>query len=254
MSSINAAAIAAKHRGNAEGSVRVLGQTAAVAGISGALLLALKAMVLVSPAVLPGSDGLDALGRPNAVTAPVEPAPVVFEPASSSAPVGASERTAPTVTRTVVLPTPTTSTPVVVDKPSTTPTKPNTPSTPSTPTKPAGASSSVGTVTKPVTDLVDGVLPGVGTTVGGVVDTVGGTADGLVDTVNGATGNLLKPVTDTVGLGSSQEAKQGLVPTLGNTLGNVVGGVTGSTGASGQQSGGLLGGGGLLGTGLLGKK
>lgn len=253
MSSINTAAIAAKHRGNAEGSVRVLGQTAAVAGISGALLLALKAMVLVSPAVLPGSDGLDALGRPNAVTAPVEPAPVVFEPASSSAPVGASERTAPTVTRTVVLPTPTTSTPVVVDKPGT-PTKPSTPSTPSTPSKPADTSSSVGTVTKPVTDLVDGVLPGVGTTVGGVVDTVGGTADGLVDTVNGTTGNVLKPVTDTLGVGSSQEAKKGLVPSLGTTVDGVVGTVAGSTGTSGQQSGGLLGGGGLLGTGLLGKK
>jgi hypothetical protein len=45
-----------------------------VAGISGALLLALKAMVLVAPVVLPHGTGLDSLGRvaPNtAVVAPV---------------------------------------------------------------------------------------------------------------------------------------------------------------------------------------
>lgn len=241
MSSINAAAITAKHKGSAEGSVRVLGQTAAVAGISGALLLALKALVLVAPAVLPGGDGLDALGRPNAVVAPE--VPVVFTPAASDMPIGASERTAPSITRTVVIPTTTTVTkPVTTTNPSTPTT--NNPSTPSTPVeKPA---SSVGTVTKPVTDLLDGIVPGVGTTVGGVVDTVGGTADGLVDTVNGATGSVLKPVTDTLGVGSGAAAEQGLVPTLGNTVGNVVGGVTG-----GSQGGGLLGGssngGGLLG-------
>jgi hypothetical protein len=240
-----AAAISAKHR-NAEGSVRVLGQTAAVAGISGALLLALKAMVLVSPAVLPGSDGLDALGRPNAV-APVEaPAvPVTFEPAAANTPVGHSERT---VSHTVTVPTTTTTKPVTVTKP-TTPAK--TPSTPSTPAAPAGPASSVGHVTKPVTDLVDGVLPGVGTTVGGVVDTVGSTADGLVDTVNGATGGVLKPVTDTLGVGSSTEAKSGLVPQLGDTLNSTLGGVTGSLLGGGSSSGSTTTNKGLLG-GLLG--
>lgn len=240
MSSINAAAITAKHKGNAEGSVRVLGQTAAVAGISGALLLALKAMVLVSPAVLPGGDGLDALGRPQAVAAAEAPVPVVFTPAAAEAPVGHSERT---VTRTVTIPT-TTTKPVTTTTPTTTDN--SNPSTPTTPTAPAGPASGVGKVTKPVTDLVDGVLPGVGTTVGGVVDTVGSTADGLVDTVNGATGGVLAPVTDTLGLGTTEKAKDGLVPQLGNTLGNVTGSLLGggaSSGTqSGTQSGGLLGG------------
>ena len=238
------AAVSAKHR-NAEGTARVLGQTAAVAGISGALLLALKAMVLVSPAVLPHGADLDALGRPNAV-APVEApaAPVTFEPAAVSTPVGSSEHA---VTRTVTIPT-TTTKPVTVTKPST-PSTPNKPSTPSTPSTPQGPGSTLGQTTKPVTDLLDGVVPGVGSTVGGVVDTVGSTADGLVDTVNGATGSVLKPVTDTVGLGSSNEAKGGLLPTVGNTLDNVVGGVTGSTG-TGSSSGGLLGGV----TGILGGK
>jgi hypothetical protein len=238
-----AAAISAKHR-NAEGSVRVLGQTAAVAGISGALLLAHMAMVLVSPAVLPGSAGLDALGRPQAV-APVEaPAvPVTFEPAAATTPVGHSERS---VTHTVTVPTTTTKT-VTVTKPST-PATTNTPSTPATPAeKPV---SSLDPVKKPVSDLLNGVVPGVGTTVGGVVDTVGSTADGLVDTVNGVTGGALKPVTDTLGVGSSTEAKSGLVPTVGNTVGGVVDTVAGQDGLLG----GVLGGNGLLGGtgGLLG--
>ncbi|MBA3743515.1 hypothetical protein [Sporichthya sp.] len=240
MSSINAAAITAKHKGSAEGSVRVLGQTAAVAGISGALLLALKAMVLVAPAVLPGGDGLDALGRPNAVAAPVVEVPVVFEPASADMPIGASERTAPSITRTVTIPT-TTTKPVTTTNPSNpTTSNPSNPSTPSTPAdKPA---SPVGTVTKPVTDLLDGIAPGVGTTVGPVVDTVGGTADGVVDTVTGATGGVLKPVTDTLGVGSGAAAEQGLVAKLGNTVGNVVGGSQGGVLGGSSNGGGLLGG------------
>lgn len=233
-----AAAISAKHR-NAEGSVRVLGQTAAVAGISGALLLALKALVLVSPAVLPGGDGLDALGRPQAV-APVEApaAPVIFEPAAASTPVGSSEHA---ITRTVTAPSTTTKmlTVTTPSKPVQTPNKPGVPGAPGQPAK--TPTSSLDPVKKPVTDLLDGVVPGVGTTVGGVVDTVGTTADGLVDTVNGATGSILKPVTDTVGLGSSSEAKGGLLPTVGDTVGGVVDTVTGST-SGGTQSGGLLGG------------
>lgn len=210
-----AAAVSAKHR-NAERSVRVLGQTAAVAGISGALLLALKAMVLVSPAVMPGSAGLDALGPPNAV-APLEApaAPVTFELASASTPIVDSERT---VTPTVTLPT-TTTKPVVTNKPSTR----STPSTPSTPSAPAGPSSNLGDTTKPVTDLVDGLLPGVGSTVAGVVDTVGVLVDNLIDTVNGTTGNLLKPVTDTLGVGSSSEADQGLLPQVGGLLDDLLG-------------------------------
>ena len=38
-------AIKRKHRGDHQGAIKVIGQTAAVAGLSGALLLALKAMV-----------------------------------------------------------------------------------------------------------------------------------------------------------------------------------------------------------------
>jgi hypothetical protein len=246
MSSINAAAISAKHRGNAEGSVRVLGQTAAVAGISGALLLALKAMVLVSPAVLPGGDGLDALGRPNAVTAPAVPAPVVFEPASADMPIGASERTAPSITRTVVTIPNTTSKPVIagVNQP-TTPSTPSTPGTPSTPSTPA-APGTVGTVTKPVTDLVDGLIPGVGSTVGGVVATVDKVAKPVTDTVKSlpVVGGVVGTVEETVA------GDSGLVSNLTGTVGNTVGGVTGgtSTGSGGALApvtgvvGGLTGG------------
>ncbi|HVE27126.1 MAG TPA: hypothetical protein VNC22_17090 [Sporichthya sp.] len=232
-----AAAISAKHR-NAEGSVRVLGQTAAVAGISGALLLALKALVLVSPAVLPGGDGLDALGRPQAVAPAVEApaAPVIFEPAAASTPVGSSEHA---ITRTVTAPSTTTKT-VTISTPSKPVPAPNKPGDPGQPVK-DDETSSLDPVKKPVKDLLDGVVPGVGSTVGGVVDTVGTTADGLVDTVNGVTGNVLKPVTDTVGVGSSDDAKGGLLPTVGNTVGGVVDTVSGVT-SGGTQSGGLLGG------------
>jgi hypothetical protein len=233
-----AAAVSAKHRGNAEGSVRVLGQTAAVAGISGALLLALKAMVLVSPAVLPGGDGLDALGRPNAVTAPAVPAPVVFEPASSDMPIGASERTAPSITRTVVtIPDAVTKPGVAgVNKPvTTTPSKPSTPSTPSTPAAPPAGT--VGTVTKPVTDLLDGVVPGVGSTVGGVVDTVDKVAKPVTDTVKTlpVVGGVVDTVEETVA------GEQGLVKDLTDTVGSTVGGVTGGV-TGGSSGGGLLGG------------
>lgn len=247
MSSINAAAISAKHRGNAEGSVRVLGQTAAVAGISGALLLALKAMVLVSPAVLPGGEGLDALGRPNAVTAPAVPAPVVFEPASSDMAIGASERTAPSVSRTIVTLPNTTTKPVTagVSKPNTpsTPSTPNTPSTPSTPAAPG----TVGSVTKPVTDLLDGVVPGVGSTVGGVVDTVDKVAKPVTDTVKSlpVVGGVVETVEETVA------GEQGIVKDLTDTVGSTVGGVTGGTSGNGGLLGGVTGSGGLLG-GVLG--
>lgn len=232
-----AAAVSAKHRGNAEGSVRVLGQTAAVAGISGALLLALKAMVLVSPAVLPGGDGLDALGRPNAVTAPAVPAPVVFEPASSDMPIGASERTAPSITRTVVtIPDAVTKPGVAgVNKPvTTTPSKPSTPSTPSTPAETPGT---VENVTKPVTDLLDGVVPGVGGTVDGVVKTVDKVAKPVTDTVKTlpVAGGVVDTVEETVA------GEQGLVKDLTDTVGSTVGGVTGGV-AGGGSGGGLLGG------------
>lgn len=232
-----AAAVSAKHRGNAEGSVRVLGQTAAVAGISGALLLALKAMVLVSPAVLPGGDGLDALGRPNAVTAPAVPAPVVFEPASSDMPIGASERTAPSITRTVVtIPDAVTKPGVAgVNKPvTTTPSKPSTPSTPSTPAETPGT---VENVTKPVTDLLDGVVPGVGGTVDGVVKTVDKVAKPVTDTVKTlpVVGGVVDTVEETVA------GEQGLVKDLTDTVGSTVGGVTGGV-AGGGSGGGLLGG------------
>lgn len=233
MSSINAAAISAKHRGNAEGSVRVLGQTAAVAGISGALLLALKAMVLVAPSVLPGGEGLDALGRPNAITAPAVAAPVVFEPASADMPIGASERTAPSITRTVVtLPSTTTITtkPVKAGAPVTTTTPPirTSPEAPSVPVDaPEGPA---GTVTKPVKDLLDDLAPTVGTTVDGVVDTVDKVAKPVVDTVKStapAVGGVVDTVEETVA------GEQSVVTDLTKTVDqvakpvtNVLGGLT----------------------------
>jgi hypothetical protein len=232
MSSINAAAIAAKHRGNAEGSVRVLGQTAAVAGISGALLLALKAMVLVAPAVLPGGDGLDALGRPNAVAPAVEAAPVTFTPASADTPIGSSERTAPTNHRSVVIPTTTT-------KPATTTNTPSTTDTPATPAAPSGPTSGVGQATDPITKTVDGLL---GTNLGKTVDNLGSTVKNLPvvgPVVNDAT-EALAPVTD--GLLGDEGL---LAPVVGDE--GLLSGVTGDEGLLSGVTGrnGLLGGLGL---------
>lgn len=91
----------AKHRGRLgkDGPVRALGQSAAVAGTSGVLLLALKAAVLVSPTVLPhaAGAGLNALGIPNSLSAIAGNTgalagagddPVIFRPASTATEVG----------------------------------------------------------------------------------------------------------------------------------------------------------------------
>lgn len=211
----SAAVTSAKHRGrNAEGSVRVLGQTAAVAGISGALLLALKAMVLVSPAVLPDTDGLDALGRPNSIVDVNDSAqaPVIFAPASNpiAAPaIGHSERTG------VFSPTrPSTIGKVAdeTDEQSPGPKKP----VPAKPLKDADVpKSTVGKATKGITKTADdllgtdlsGTLDTVGTTlekapvVGGVVTTVGGAVEqtGLDDTVNDVATVITAPVKQIAG-------------------------------------------------------
>ncbi len=236
-----AAAVSAKHRGrNAEGSVRVLGQTAAVAGISGALLLALKAMVLVSPAVLPDGDGLDALGRPNSIVDVNDgaQAPVIFAPASNPVATtptfGNSERTG------VFSPSrPTTGGPNIVTLPKPVKDKPSTPSTPSTPSKNTDAKtpeSTVGKVTEPATDLLDRVA---GTKLGKTVDTVGKT----VDTVAKPVVEVAKPVTEaakpvtkavdgvtsTVGLGKPVESLTNSKPS-GSTSNGPVGGLLGGLG------------------------
>lgn len=190
-----AAAASAKHRGpNAEGSVRVLGQTAAVAGISGALLLALKALVLVSPAVLPDTDGLDALGRPNSIVDVNDgvQAPVFFAPASNPIAVpsiGHSERTA------LVDPARPSTIGKVAHETGDQAAGPKTPVGPTTPRTTSGApKSAVGKVTKPVTDLVDGL---VGTKLGKTVDGLGKTVETL-PVVGKPVSDVLKTTTSTV--------------------------------------------------------
>lgn len=52
-----------KHRGRRTGAVRVMGQAAVVAGISGALVLGVKAIVLAGPTVPPQHSGPNSLGE-----------------------------------------------------------------------------------------------------------------------------------------------------------------------------------------------
>jgi hypothetical protein len=52
-----------KHRGRRTGAMKVIGQAAVVAGISGALVLGVKAIVLAGPTVPPQHGGPDSLGE-----------------------------------------------------------------------------------------------------------------------------------------------------------------------------------------------
>jgi hypothetical protein len=231
------------HRGQAEGPVKVLGQTAAVAGISGALLLALKAMVLVAPVVLPHGTGLDSLGRvaPNTSVAapvvnPVEIGQAVNSALDDPAPVvtGLSEHTA----------------------------EHQAPAGSTVPRQHHGGSTAGGShgSTNPSTGSSGGgaAAPGV---VGNLVGTVGGTVDsvapGLGDTVIKATkpvtdtlDSTLKPVTDTVkslpivGDVVSQVAPDAKASDTTSAPPNLVGGLTNTVGGltSGLGLGGVLGG------------
>lgn len=211
---MNEAASPATHKGaGTEGSVRVLGQTAAVAGISGVLLLALKAMILVSPAVLPGSDELDALGRPNAIVATdTNAAPVVFAPVASSPdvaavvrkPSGTSERNA----SNPAAPKPVTVTKPVVVKPSKPVTKPAKPAAEAE--KPKGP---LGGTLAPATGLLDDVL-GEGTT-GGLVDKADGLTGGLTGGLPGGPKASKAPKAPTTGVGAVDQVVETLpVPEL----------------------------------------
>ncbi|MGQ0631478.1 MAG: hypothetical protein ACT4P1_10575 [Sporichthyaceae bacterium] len=234
---MNEAASPATHKGaGTEGSVRVLGQTAAVAGISGVLLLALKAMILVSPAVLPGSDELDALGRPNAIVAtdsnaaPVSFAPVATSPAPAVSmvdrkPSGTSERNA-----SPAAPKPVVSDVVKVVKPK--PAKPV--------VKPAKP------VAKPAAED-KGPVGGIGDIVTGITDKtplkpVGDVVGGLTDTVDKTTKNL--PL-----VGGSKGGSLPIVGDVAKDLPIVGGGSDGGLPIVGDVAKDLplLGGGGLLG-------
>jgi hypothetical protein len=184
------------HRGQAEAPVKVLGQTAAVAGISGALLLALKAMVLVAPVVLPHGTGLDSLGRvaPNTaevapVANPVDIGTAVNGALADAAPVvsGTSEHTgANSVPRNGGTTVPRQHTgggsTAGGSHGSTNPSSGNS----------GGASSSSGT------GVVGNLVDTVGSTVDGVVPGVGNTLIGATKPVTDTLDSTLKPVTDTL--------------------------------------------------------
>jgi hypothetical protein len=223
------------HRGQADGPVKVLGQTAAVAGISGALLLALKAMVLVAPVVLPHGTGLDSLGRvaPNTSVAapvanPVEIGQAVNSALDDADPVvtGLSEHTAehqaPASGSTV---------PrqhngggsAGGSQGSTNPSSGNTGNSGG-----AAAPGVVGNLVGTVGNTVDGVVPGLG-------DTVVKATKPVTDVVDGTVGSTLKPVTDLA---------KGL-PILGTVVSQVAPDAKASTSTSAPPTSGLLDGLGL---------
>jgi hypothetical protein len=249
-----------KHRGQAEAPMKVLGQTAAVAGISGALLLALKAMVLVAPVVLPHGTGLDSLGRvaPNTAEAapvanPVDIGTMVNGALSDVAPrvTGVSEHTAEHQ--------------APANGGTTVPRQHHnnggsTAGGSHGSTKPASGGNSGGATT-PQSGVVGNLVDTVGSTVDGVVPGVGSTLIGATKPVTDTLDSTLKPVTDT--LAPVTDTVAGLtsgVPIVGNLtsglssrapapansassanlvsgLGQTLNGVTGGLGL-----GGLLGG------------
>jgi hypothetical protein len=204
-----------RHRGPAEAPVKVLSQTAAVAGISGALLLALKAMVLVAPVVLPHGTGLDSLGRVAPNTAEVAPVANPIDTAvngalADAAPrvTGISEHTgehqAPANGGTTVPRQHTGGGSTAGGSQGTTnPSSGNS----------GGASSSsdagvVGNLVDTVGSTVDGVVPGVGSTLIGATKPVTDTLDSTLKPVTDAA----KPVLDTVdGLAGSLPVVGGVV-------------------------------------------
>lgn len=252
-----------KHRGEASDAARVMGQTAAVAGISGALLLALKAMVLVAPAVLPSGTGLDALGRPAPNTANVDDlaAPVAigrvvddaFTAPAAPRTSGVSERTASGVDRGS-----SNGAPVTTPRQNTGNTGGSTSggskgnnnggSTSKPTVKDNGA---VGGVVGTLGGVLDGVVPGVGTTVETTLDPVTNTVDGLTESLG--LDKVVGGLTDTLGLtqnaskgtstkSNTSEPTGGLLSGVTDTLGSTVGGLTGSLlGNSNSQSKPLLG-------------
>lgn len=258
-------AMSKKHRGETSDAARVMGQTAAVAGISGALLLALKAMVLVAPAVLPSGTGLDALGRPAPNTASVDDlaAPVAIGRvvddafAAPAAPrvSGVSERTASGVDRGSSSSGGSTTTP-------------NQNTGNSGGSKPGGNSGGSnnggGGTTKPATKdngvvggvvgtlggVLDGVAPGTGKTVTDTLSPVTGTVDGLAGSLG--LDKVVGGVTDTVGLtkdagkGSGSKANTssdgGLLAPVTDTVTGLTGSLLGdNSGSSKSLLGGLLG-------------
>jgi hypothetical protein len=248
-----------KHRGEASDAARVMGQTAAVAGISGALLLALKAMVLVAPAVLPSGTGLDALGRPAPNTANVDDlaAPVAIgrvvddafaAPAAPRA-SGVSERTASGVDRGS-----SNGAPVTTPRQNTGNTggstsggsKGNNNNGGGTKAPSVKETGTVSGVVGTLGGVLDGVVPGVGSTVDETLTPVTGTVDNLTE--NLGLDNVLGGVTDTLGLTknaskspsrktNTSEPTGGLLGGVTDTLGSTVGGLTGSLlGNSNSQS------------------
>ncbi|MGQ0844005.1 MAG: hypothetical protein ACT4QF_07700 [Sporichthyaceae bacterium] len=257
-----------KHKGETSDAMRVLGQTAAVAGISGALLLSLKAMVLVAPAVLPSGSGLDALGRPapgvasvDDLAAPVAIGRVVNDafaaPAQAPRVSGVSERNAETVGRGSSSSNGGSTTAPGQSGGNTG----NTGNSGSNNgsgnnnsgggSKPAAAQTgAVGGVVGSLGGVLDGVVPGVGSTLGETTKPVTGAVDGLTSSlgldkvVGGVTDSL--GVTKTKTSGQTSEKSDGV---LGDTLAPVtdtVSGLTGSLlGSTGGSSKSLLGGLGL---------
>ena len=240
---VSRGAAISKHRGQAEGPVKVLGQTAAVAGISGALLLALKAMVLVAPVVLPHGTGLDSLGRvaPNTAEAapvanPVDIGTMVNGALADAAPrvTGISEHTAdhqaPASGGTTV--------PRQHNGGGSNAGGSHGSTNPSTGN--SGASSSqpgvVGNLVDTVGSTVDGVVPGVGSTLIGATKPVTDTLDSTLKPVT----DTLKPVTGTVA-GLTKD-----VPVVGNLTNSLAGNTSSSAGSSSASNPNLVGG--LLGT------
>ncbi|HEY2834700.1 MAG TPA: hypothetical protein VGJ14_19940 [Sporichthyaceae bacterium] len=224
------------HRGQADGPVKVLSQTAAVAGISGALLLALKAMVLVAPVVLPHGTGLDSLGRvaPNTTVAapvanPVEIGQAVNSALDDASPVvtGLSEHTAEhqaPASGTTVPRQHNGGGTAGGSHGSTNPSSGN--------SGDAAAPGVVGNLVGTVGSTVDGVVPGLGDTVVKATKPVTDLVDG---TVGSTVGSTLKPVTDL--------AKS--LPIVGEVVSQVAPDAKASTSTSAPPTSGLLDGLGL---------
>jgi|SRR5882757_1499865 len=180
-----------KHRGAAEGPVKVLGQTAMVAGISGALLLALKAMVLVAPVVLPHGTGLDSLGRVAPNTAEVAPVanPVEIGQAVNSALSDAAPRVTGISEHTADHQAPASGTTVPRQH-----TGGSTAGGSQGPTNPSNGNS--GGASSSDSGVVGGLVDTVGTTVDGVVPGLGSTLTDATDPITKTVDSTLKPVVD----------------------------------------------------------
>jgi|GEM_PF-5395937 len=205
-----------KHRGQ-PGAIKVIGQTAAVAGLSGALLLGLKAMVLVAPSVLPHGNGLDSLGRatPSAGAPGIaDTAPISLGSALAAAPVaGVSEHTAAAHRYTGGLSTRVSDAGTTAGSTAGTSGDNTGTYTPTSTNTGGGGGNTAPSAPGPVSGTLDTVgntvksLPAVGGTLGGAVDTVKtttapvvGAADTVVKSVTGdsGTGQVVSKTVDTV--------------------------------------------------------